>query len=78
MRPAVSQDVTGLLLHRVSEPAGAVRDDLLFAAITVPLVVGAAFIERLVVSEHTLVCSTGGMLLIGLAAYTLLSGRLHL
>lgn len=48
------------------------------ATVILPIAVGAAFVQRLFVSQHTLIYTAAGVLLLALAAYTLLGGRLHL
>lgn len=48
------------------------------ATVILPIAVGAAFLERLFVTQHTLIYTTAGALLIVLAGYLLLGGRLHL
>lgn len=48
------------------------------ASVILPIALGAAVLQRLLVSEHTLVYTTVGLLLLGLAAFTLAGGRLHL
>lgn len=48
------------------------------ATVILPIAVGAAFVQRLFVSQHTLIYTGAGLLLLALAAYTLLGGRLHL
>jgi len=48
------------------------------ATVILPIALGAAVLQRLLVSEHTLIYTTVGVLLLGLAAFTLAGGRLHL
>ncbi|UTI63992.1 hypothetical protein NBH00_21950 [Paraconexibacter antarcticus] len=48
------------------------------ATVILPIAVGAAFMQRLFVSQHTPIYTTAGVLLLGLAGYTLLGGQLHL
>src|SRR5712692_550292 len=48
------------------------------ATVILPIAVGAVFLERLFVSQHTLIYTTAGALLLALAGYLLLGGRLHL
>src|SRR5712692_8157202 len=48
------------------------------ATVILPIAVGAVFLERLLVSQHTLIYTIAGALLIGLSGYLLLGGRLHL
>lgn len=48
------------------------------ATIVLPIALGAAAIQRLLTAEHTLIYVTGGALLLGLAGFVLLGGRMHL
>src|SRR5213593_4247417 len=48
------------------------------ATVILPIAVGAAFVQRLLVSEHTVIYTAMGVLVLALAAYTLLGGRVHL
>ncbi len=48
------------------------------ATVILPIAVGAAFLERLFVSEHTPIYTGAGALLLALAAYMLAGGRLYL
>jgi len=48
------------------------------ATVILPIALGAAIVQRVLVSEHTLVYTTVGVLLLALAAFTLAGGRLHL
>ncbi len=48
------------------------------ATVILPIAVGAVFLERLFVSQHTLIYTTAGALLLALAGYLLLGGRMHL
>ena len=48
------------------------------ATVILPIAVGAAFLQRLFVSEHTLIYTTAGVLLLALAGYMLAGGRIHL
>jgi cytochrome c-type biogenesis protein len=48
------------------------------ATVILPIAVGAAFLERLFVSEHTLIYTSAGVLLLALAGYILAGGRLRL
>ena len=55
---------------------------LIFAAgiatIILPIALGAAAVQRFIVGQHPVVYTVIGLTLVGLAAYTLLGGRLHL
>ncbi len=48
------------------------------ATVILPLAMGASALRRLFTEQHTLVYLVGGLLMLGLAAYTLLGGQLHL
>jgi len=48
------------------------------ATVILPIAVGAVFLERLFVSQHTLIYTIAGALLIALSGYLLFGGRLHL
>lgn len=48
------------------------------ATVILPIAMGAAAIRQLITEEHTAIYMTGGLLMLGLAAYVLLGGRLHL
>lgn len=48
------------------------------ATVILPLAVGAVLLQRLLISQHTIIYVSAGLLLLGLAAFTLLGGRLHL
>jgi cytochrome c biogenesis protein CcdA len=48
------------------------------ATVILPIAVGAVFLQRLFVSEHTAIYTTAGVLLLILAGYILGGGRLHL
>ena len=48
------------------------------ATVILPIAVGAAFLQRLFVSEHTPIYTGAGVLLLALAGYMLAGGRLHL
>jgi cytochrome c-type biogenesis protein len=48
------------------------------ATVILPIALGAAALQRLFVSEHTLIYVLAGVFLLGLAAYVLLGGRIHL
>src|SRR6266581_5116327 len=48
------------------------------ATIVLPIALGAATIRRVLVTGHTPIYLAGGALMLGLGAYTLLGGKLHL
>ena len=48
------------------------------ATVILPIAMGAAVLRRLLTTEHTTIYLTGGLLMLGLAAYVLLGGRIHL
>jgi cytochrome c-type biogenesis protein len=48
------------------------------ASVVLPIALGAAVVQRLLVGQHTLIWSAGGALLLGLGGYTLAGGQLHL
>jgi len=48
------------------------------ATVVLPIAMGAAVLQRVLISEHTLIYVAAGAALLALAAYTLLGGRLHL
>jgi cytochrome c-type biogenesis protein len=48
------------------------------ATVILPIALGAAALQRLFVSEHSLIYVLAGVFLIALAAYVLLGGRIHL
>lgn len=48
------------------------------ATIILPIALGAVAVQRLITSEHSLIYTTAGALMLALAAYTLLGGRLRL
>ena len=48
------------------------------ASVIVPIALGATALRRMVISQHTPIYTTAGVLLLGLACYTLLGGRLRL
>jgi cytochrome c biogenesis protein CcdA len=48
------------------------------ASVVLPIALGAAVVQRLLVGQHTLIWSAGGALLLGLGAYTLAGGQLRL
>jgi cytochrome c biogenesis protein CcdA len=48
------------------------------ATVILPIAVGAAFVQRILVSQHTFIYTIAGILLLALAAFVLMGGRLHL
>lgn len=48
------------------------------ATVILPIAMGAALVRRLIIEEHTAIYVTGGILMLVLAVYVLLGGRLHL
>lgn len=48
------------------------------ATVILPLVLGAAFLRQLFITEHTWIYIAGGVLLLGMALFTLLGGKLQL
>ncbi len=48
------------------------------ATVILPLVMGAAVLRRLFITEHTTIYVTGGLLMLGLALYILAGGQIHL
>jgi len=48
------------------------------ATVILPLAMGASALRQLFTEQHTVVYLVGGLLMLGLAAYTLLGGQLHL
>ncbi len=48
------------------------------ATLILPLAMGAAVLRQLVASQHAPIYVVGGLLMLGLGAYTLLGGQLHL
>ncbi|MGH2714966.1 MAG: cytochrome c biogenesis CcdA family protein [Thermoleophilaceae bacterium] len=48
------------------------------ATVILPIALGAAVLQRLFVSEHTLIYVGAGVFLLALAVYVLLGGRIHL
>lgn len=48
------------------------------ATIILPIALGAAGVRRLVTAQHTPVFVAGGLVMVGLAVYTLLGGRIHI
>ena len=48
------------------------------ATIILPIAMGAAVLRRILIAGHTPIYLVGGLLMLGLAAYTLLGGQMHL
>ena len=48
------------------------------ATVVLPIALGAAVLQRLLIGQHTLIWTAGGVLLLGLGSYTLAGGRLGL
>lgn len=48
------------------------------ATVILPLAMGASALRRLFTTQHTVIYVAGGLFMLGLAAYTLLGGELHL
>jgi cytochrome c biogenesis protein CcdA len=48
------------------------------ATVILPLAMGASALRQLITEQHAPVYVTGGLLMLGLGAYTLLGGQLHL
>lgn len=48
------------------------------ATVILPLVMGASLLRQIFVTQHTLIYSIGGVLMLGMAIFTLLGGKLHL
>lgn len=48
------------------------------ATVILPLAMGASALRQLITGQHTIVYSAGGLLMLGLGAYTLLGGQLHI
>lgn len=48
------------------------------ATVILPIALGAAVVQRVLVSDHTLIYTTVGVLLLALAAFTLTGGKLHM
>jgi cytochrome c-type biogenesis protein len=48
------------------------------ATVILPIAVGAAFVQRTLVAQHTIIYTLMGVLLLALAGFVLLGGRLHL
>ena len=48
------------------------------ATVILPIAMGAAAVRRLITAEHTTIYIAGGLLMLGLGAYLLLGGQLHL
>lgn len=47
------------------------------ATVILPIALGAAFLQRLLLNEHTVIYVVAGALLLALAAYVLAGGRIH-
>jgi len=48
------------------------------ASLILPIALGAAAFRRLFTAQHTIIYMIGGLLMLGLAAYMLLGGQIHL
>ncbi len=48
------------------------------ASVILPIALGAAAFRRLFTAQHTIIYMIGGLLMLGLAAYMLLGGQIHL
>jgi len=48
------------------------------ATIILPIAMGASVLQQLLVSQHTLLYVTAGLLMLALAGYVLLGGQIHL
>ena len=48
------------------------------ATVILPLVMGASVLRQLFITQHTLIYLAGGVLMLGMAIYTLLGGKLQL
>jgi len=48
------------------------------ATVILPLVMGASLLRQLFVTQHTLIYAIGGVLMLGMAIFTLLGGKLQL
>ena len=48
------------------------------ATVILPLVMGASLLRQLFVTQHTVVYALGGLVMLGMGAYTLLGGKLQL
>ena len=48
------------------------------ATVILPLAMGASALRQLFTTQHTVIYVTGGLIMLGLGAYTLLDGQLHL
>lgn len=48
------------------------------ATIILPLALGASILQRLLISQHTIIYTVGGGLMLALAVYVLLGGQIHL
>jgi len=48
------------------------------ATVILPLAMGASALRQLITGQHTIVYVVGGLMMLGLGAYTLLGGHLHI
>jgi len=48
------------------------------ASVILPIAMGATVFRRIFSADHTIVYVTGGLIMLGLGAYTLLGGQIHL
>lgn len=48
------------------------------ATVILPLVLGASLLRQLFITQHTLIYAAGGVLMLGMAAFALLGGKLQL
>ncbi len=48
------------------------------ATVILPLAMGASVLRQLFTTQHTVIYVTGGLIMLGLGAYTLLGGQLHI
>jgi cytochrome c-type biogenesis protein len=48
------------------------------ATVILPLAMGASALRQLFTEQHTLIYGVGGLIMVGLGAYTLLGGQLHI
>lgn len=48
------------------------------ATVILPLAMGASALRQLFTEQHTIIYTVGGLFMLGLGAYTLLGGRLHI
>jgi cytochrome c-type biogenesis protein len=82
--PCCISDAPVVLRQRLPEPAPLIAMTFLFlfaagvATVVMPIALGAAFIQRVLLGEHQVICSVVAAALLGLAAYTLAGGKLHL